>query len=241
MVAASWLEWWTAERAVAFATMGQLLVLLVAALVAGFQVREARRLREDQARPFVVVDFQVTRPPEIRLAITNLGKTMARDVRVSFDPPLQSSLDRAGNRRADLRMLNEPIPAMPPGKVYSTLFDVGLHDELPSRYMVTVAYQGDHGRQYPPDTFPLDLGLYGDLEFETPGTIKDLYHELHNIARTLDRWSASGIGGGLLALSPAEVGDRLTIRTRPTTPPPPAKVGPVRRLLEVAGRLRHRG
>jgi hypothetical protein len=128
----NWLwEWWTAERVVALATAGQLVVLVAAALYARAQVREARELREDQARPFVVVDFEVSGPPEIRLAITNIGKTMARDVRVSFAPPLQSSMDRPERRLADLRMLNEPIPAMAPGKIYSTLFDVGLHDGLP--------------------------------------------------------------------------------------------------------------
>jgi hypothetical protein len=33
------------------------LVVVAGAIVATWQVREARRLREDQARPFVIIDF----------------------------------------------------------------------------------------------------------------------------------------------------------------------------------------
>jgi hypothetical protein len=110
--------------------------------------------------------------------------------------------------------------------------------------MVTVTYRGDRGRQYPPDRFPLDLGLYGDLDFELQRTTKDLHQELYRIADTLQRWSASG-GGGLLALSPEDVRERLTVRGRPQSPAPatpstPAKVGPMGRLLKVVGRLRRR-
>lgn len=55
---------------------GQLFVLAVAAVVAWRQVREARRLREQQIRPFVVVDFEVDRSLFF-LAISNVGTTLA--------------------------------------------------------------------------------------------------------------------------------------------------------------------
>jgi hypothetical protein len=179
------------------AAVGQLVVLLVAVLYARGQVREARRLREDQARPFVVVDFAISVPPTIRLAISNIGKTMARDVRVSFTPTLRSSLDKSGERVADLRMLNEPIPTMPPGKVYSTMFDVFIHDDLPSRYTVIVRYRDDRDPELPPDTYSLDLSLYEDLVPDWQKTTKDLHEELHRIRLTLERWSA-GMGAELL-------------------------------------------
>jgi hypothetical protein len=63
----SWLEWWTAERVVALATMCQLVVLVAAALYARAQVQQVRaqvqeardlreaeaRRREAEARPYV--------------------------------------------------------------------------------------------------------------------------------------------------------------------------------------------
>jgi hypothetical protein len=52
-----WLRFWD-YTAADWADL-QLLVLVVAAIVAWRQVKEARRLREAQAQPFVVVDFEV--------------------------------------------------------------------------------------------------------------------------------------------------------------------------------------
>lgn len=61
------------------------------------QAEREQRLREDQARPFVVVDFEPS--PVwgniINLVVQNVGKTLAKNVRLTFDPPLVSSM--AGN------------------------------------------------------------------------------------------------------------------------------------------------
>jgi hypothetical protein len=80
VVAATWLDWWTANRVAAAAATGQLLVLVLAALYARAQVREARKLRQDQARPSVVVDFEPEQSPCMNLVVANPGKTMARNV-----------------------------------------------------------------------------------------------------------------------------------------------------------------
>jgi hypothetical protein len=69
----------------------QFVVLVVAALVAYRQVSEARRLREEQARPFVLIDVVVWNTIA-EFTITNSGATIARNVRFEFNPPLKSSL-----------------------------------------------------------------------------------------------------------------------------------------------------
>jgi hypothetical protein len=59
------------------------------------ELREAEReLRKDEARPYVVVDFEPERPPIVNLVIANLGRTMARNVRIEVDPPFDSSVYR---------------------------------------------------------------------------------------------------------------------------------------------------
>jgi hypothetical protein len=68
------------------------LVLVSAAVVALGQVREAQRLREDQARPFVVIDFEPWNV-FIDLKIRNIGKTLAHDVRFQFEPTLKTVKD----------------------------------------------------------------------------------------------------------------------------------------------------
>jgi hypothetical protein len=57
--------------------------------VAWRQVREARRLREQQTRPFVVIDFEVAQNAIVFLPISNIGTTLARDVRFEIEPRLK--------------------------------------------------------------------------------------------------------------------------------------------------------
>jgi hypothetical protein len=71
----------------------QLLVLVAAAIVARHQVLEARRLREQQSRPFVIIDFDIERGVEVYLQVANLGNSLAREVTFEITPPLESSID----------------------------------------------------------------------------------------------------------------------------------------------------
>ena len=163
MDAVSWLEWWTAERVIALAAVGQLVVLVAAALFARAQVREARELRAEQARPFVVVDFELDRRPLINLVVANLGKTMARNVRITVDPPLRSTVyDSFGSPIGKLKLFTEVVPSLAPGKRIVLLFDsVPQRTEagLPDSYQVRLSYEWDGGRPIV-DTQRLDLDLY---------------------------------------------------------------------------------
>jgi hypothetical protein len=55
---------WTAGAAVA-----QTIIVGTAAVFAFRQVREAQLTREDQSRPFVILDFDLSRPPFIQPVI----------------------------------------------------------------------------------------------------------------------------------------------------------------------------
>ena len=87
---------WAAIEAVA--TAATALVAVLAAVFAYVQVRQARRLRQEQARPFVVVDFESSPAWQnaIQLVIQNIGQTVATDVLVSFDPLLESTQKHEG-------------------------------------------------------------------------------------------------------------------------------------------------
>lgn len=71
---------WTDEWQV-FLVAAQLGVLLLAAVVAGWQVLEARRLRLERNRPFVVVDFNLdlAKGYLIYFEVVNPGTSLARD------------------------------------------------------------------------------------------------------------------------------------------------------------------
>lgn len=171
-------------------------IYIVLGLFAWRQVGEARKLREEQARPFVVVDFE----PGflVYLTVENLGRTMARDISIHFDKPLESTLP--GRRELDESPLfREPIPALPPGKKIRVLFDqfnARLDAGLPLTYDVKLSYRGPTGGKEWEHPYRLDLGMYLGSALPPKG-IPELVTEVENIRKEIEKWKGSS-GGGLL-------------------------------------------
>src|SRR5206468_1381830 len=100
----------------------------------------------------------------IELVITNLGSTLARDVRFEFTPPIASTHDGEAARGpvADLRIFRNGIPSLPPGKKVSIFFDrfpPRLEAELPLTYEVRASYHDGDGRRFEENQV-LDLEMY---------------------------------------------------------------------------------
>ena len=206
--AASGTDWAAVAAWAACATVG---IYVVLGLFAWRQVREARKLREEQARPFVIVDFE----PGflVYLTVENLGRTMARDVRISFDKPLTSTLrDRRELDKSPL--FREPIPALPPGKKIRILFDQFTERtkaQLPLTYDVKVRYRGPTGKEWPPETYPLDLGMYLDSQLPPKG-IPELVDEVKNISKEIKKWRGDGLSGLLVRTLDQRRQDRIDAR-----------------------------
>jgi hypothetical protein len=213
------LEWWSAGRLVAAAAVGQFAILAFAAWYARKQVNEARELRKEQAlharelreaeaRPYVVVDFEpdLALAPCVNLVIANTGRTMARNVRIEVDPPFDSSVYRDGPvPLARFKLFAEGIPALAPGKRIVLLFDQMIEREkldLPDTYRVRLTYEWDGG-PLPPEELRLDLDLYRPLRRIAPRTVHDVSKSLDAIHRQFEKWTA-GVDGGLLVLSPED-------------------------------------
>jgi hypothetical protein len=254
------LSWLSAERLVAAAALGQLAVLVFAARYARNQVEEARRLREAgqqlqeaEARPYVVVDFELgDRPPFINLVVTNLGKTAARNVRIEVDPPFESSLDaKVPVPVGKLKLFTEGIGSLVPGKRIVFLFDAlnQRPKELPTAYRVTLRYDGERG-PLPADEQHLSLEVYYNVLSVDRDTVHDVSKTLTKLLRRFEQWSA-GPEGGLLVLSPDDKRRRdgeffawveeERAAEQAALDGQPSSNGGVRlagRLLEVLGRLR---
>jgi hypothetical protein len=176
----------------AWAACATVLIYVVIGLFAWRQVHEARKLREEQARPFVIVDFE----PGflVYLTVENLGRTMARDVSIHFDKPLESTLP--GRRELDESPLfREPIPALPPGKKIRILFDqfnARLNAGLPLTYDVKLRYRGPAGRKEWEHPYRLDLGMYLGSQLPPKG-IPELVAEVENLRKEIEKWKGSGI------------------------------------------------
>ncbi|MGW0866465.1 hypothetical protein [Streptomyces sp. NPDC002611] len=85
--------------------------------VARQQLEQAERVHREQNEPYVIVDIQPDAPGSSLLvvAIENIGPTMARDVKVTTDPPLASASGDNLTERLQ-RGLARTIPMLPPGR-----------------------------------------------------------------------------------------------------------------------------
>jgi len=122
-------------------------VILVAAWIALRQVREARRLREETHRPFVVVDVEAD-DFVFMLTVSNIGTSLARDVELSFDPPLESSIEHIDF--SEIKMLTEGIATFAPGRVLRTLLDSATSRDqakYPDVHYVRVTYADETRRR----------------------------------------------------------------------------------------------
>ena len=157
-----------------------------AADAANRQAAIAEQVRQEQVEPYVVVDI---RPSDhvgyvFVLVIENTGPTVARNVQIKFDPPLERVEETLSGWPPirDALFLKEGIPFMSPGRRIEWFFDVGfkrLDSDLPKVYTVTVDTEGPFGR-VETLTYRIDLSMYGGLN--TLGV-----KNLHDGVKTLEK------------------------------------------------------
>ncbi|MGW4909677.1 hypothetical protein [Streptomyces sp. NPDC004270] len=183
---------WSAAASVATTVLTLLTVViaLLAALYARQQVTLARQLREEQAQPFVVVDFQDN--PAMRqgidFVVENMGQTLAKNVRIVVDPPFSSTLDDTGFPLMDAPLIAQGIPSLPPRKRIAALFDTMPErqaTDLPSRYTATVHFEDARGRQQEPLTYILDLSVRRKLLSVSEYGLDDGVKALREMSKTL--------------------------------------------------------
>jgi hypothetical protein len=196
--AIAWPEW-DASQWTAAATMAYAVIAAVAAVVVYFQVREARKTREQQARPFVVVDVQPSRVwgNILNLVVENVGTTVAHDVHITFSPAVETS--RKGYDLAGSALLSDGIPTLPPRRRIEVLFDVSHERKktsLPTRYDVVVTFRDARHRAQEPLRYVIDFAyLYGLQRIEELGM-----HHAAKALRGLDRTLAGMKDGDRLAV-----------------------------------------
>jgi hypothetical protein len=133
----------------ALAAVALLVVAITAALVAWAQVAEARRLRREQAQPYVAAGMRSSAVAEslIEVYFRNYGTTAAFDVTVDCDPPLTA---KWGGEEVEPVLLFDSLPTMVPGEEWATLWDSALGRWESGQAMsstVTITFRdsaGDH-------------------------------------------------------------------------------------------------
>lgn len=168
-------------------------VAVCAAAFAALQVLEPRRAREDQTRPFVVVDIQpgTAWSNLLDLVIENIGTTAARDVLITFDPALKQSHDD-GYVITESALIKDGIRMLPPGRRIKVFFDAShdrVNTDLPMRYDVTVQLKDARGRRQPDQQYTIDMGyMYGTTEIREYG-LHDAAKAITEIQKSVKKWS----------------------------------------------------
>lgn len=159
------------------------------------QVTAAQRQAElqeqmwrDQAQPYVVADVRQD-PGQgelLQVVVENRGGTVARNIRVAFDPPLDMKL---GREQGPFTALDGVISGLPPGR--SMVWHLGIsfkyfegHDEpLPDRE-VTVTCDGPLG-PVEPLRYTLSFESLRHQSALAPGTLSRVEDAIKEIAKVL--------------------------------------------------------
>lgn len=168
------------------------LATLVVALGILYQGRQARKARDDQDRPQIIVDADYTGRFTTNIVVRNIGHGMAKNITFDFSAPLESS---NGADVTELPYFKHGINFMAPNtdlaavwdsyqNVVKTLRDKGLTEGI----TITSKYEDRKGESYETEWTINPLLLEGSGYSEYKG-FEDQVQALEDQARALEKIS----------------------------------------------------
>lgn len=171
---------------------------------AEYTLLELRETRDQESAPYVIVYFDVPLSKNlVYLIIKNIGKSIAKDIRLSFEPFLQTG--DVGNLE-NLSLFEKGIASLAPAQEIRVLLDTTIaffgEPGLPLFYSVEITYHG--GLKDVPRTtkHTLDLSVHKGLMYirskdihDLNESIEKLLKEQKNTRESLERISRSLEGG----------------------------------------------
>jgi hypothetical protein len=177
------------------ATAAQLLSSLatfVVALGILYQGRQARKARDDQDRPQIIVDADYTGRFTTNIVVRNIGHGMAKNITFEFSAPLQST---SGADITELPYFKNGINFMAPQTDIAAVWDSyqnvvqNLRDRgLTEGIRITSKYEGRNGESYETEWTINPLLLEGSGYSEYKG-YEDEVQALEDQARALEKMS----------------------------------------------------
>jgi hypothetical protein len=177
------------------ATTAQLLSSLatfVVALGILYQGRQARKARDDQDRPQIIVDADYTGRFTTNIVVRNIGHGIAKNITFEFSAPLQST---SGADITELSYFKHGINFMAPQTDIAAVWDSyqnvvqNLRDKgLTEGITITSKYEGRNGESYETTWTINPLLLEGSGYSEYKG-YEDQVQALEDQARALERIS----------------------------------------------------
>jgi len=146
------------------------LAAVVTGTVAVAALLVATRDSAERSRPMLIAELVSDRYASAtqHLVLRNVGPSVARDVKVSFDPPLPEVPDPSGLVTPFIKQRYEGrIPVIAPGQRLSNIWFSGEagpgggwinREPLPDSFVVELEYKGNRLRRYR-DRFPLTIDV----------------------------------------------------------------------------------
>ncbi len=162
----------------------------VAAGVSALSLQEMKEARDQEIAPYVVVYFDMPRGEHfIYLVVKNIGRSIARDVKLQFSPRL---IGISQEDFTNLPMIRDGIASMPPNHEIRTLVDstVAFFNEKSDRpltYQVNVSFYGGLKDTQRLSEHVLDLTAYKGLSWITRRGLHELTNEVEKISRNTER------------------------------------------------------
>lgn len=151
-------------------------------------LEEMRDARDDETAPYVVVHFDIPHGKQLLyLVIKNIGKSVATDVQITFDPILS---DTRGKKFSAFPIFTDGIKTLPPDYEIKTLVDVSFefyNSNLPKSYTVTVSYSGGMSDKRRSGEYILDIMMYSNLTMSFEKDIGDVVKQIERVAKELSR------------------------------------------------------
>jgi len=151
-------------------------------------LKEMKESRDQEIAPYVVAYFDIPYgKPCIYLVIKNVGKSVAKDVKLEFQPPLKNS---KGEEINDIPLIKDGIGSIPPGYEIRTFFDSGISyfnkSNLPLTYKVKISYSGGLRLDTRNIEQVMDLSAFKGLIFLNEKGMHELVKEVEKLVKHND-------------------------------------------------------
>jgi len=173
-------------------------------------LEEMKEARDQESAPYIMVYFDVPYGEWIiYLVVKNVGKGLAENIRLNFQPGLRTS--DSEDRFEKLALIQRGIPNLPPGQEIRTLFDSSIAymgSDLPRTYEVVVTYSGGISTAPRKSNQILDLAVFEGLMFTHEKTMHNLVEEVEDVGDEVEKLReevtkiGSTLSGGLWFKNP---------------------------------------
>ncbi|WP_336628279.1 MULTISPECIES: hypothetical protein [unclassified Microbacterium] len=173
---------------------------VVTAIIAIVAISATARDSKERTRPVVIALFRQSQNSDtaFELVIRNYGASAARDLRVTFDPPLDAESRLEKNTGMLATRYDSSVPWLPPGSELTNTWWSGVNNggpelvnklKTPDKVVVSVSYKGNRLRRFG-ENFSLaasDIALttYNESSTSFPGRMASIAASLSGIQKTL--------------------------------------------------------